>query len=134
MKLSKAAITLYVALVFVSGVAVGAFGFRLYTVNTVNANTTHNPAEWRKKYVSEMQSRLQLDGGQVGKLNSILDETRVRFSQVKERMKPEFDRIKAEQVDKIRAILSNNQRQEYEKMRQEREQREKAQGKPSSGM
>jgi hypothetical protein len=134
MRLSKLAITFYVILVFGSGVAVGTFGFRLYSVSAANTNTTHNPAEWRKRYVSEMEGRLRLDKDQLRKLNGILDETRVRFSEVRDRMKPEFDRIKGEQVDKIRTILTDSQRQEYEKMRLEREQREKAQGGPHSGL
>ena len=137
MNLSKARISLYAVLIFISGVAVGWFGLRLYNVKTVNATTVRSPEEWRKRYTAEMQSRLHLDSNQMGKLNGILDETHVRFMNARERMKPEFDRIRDEQVDKIRAMLSDPQRSEYEKMRKEREEkeaREKAQGKRPPGM
>ena len=136
MNISKARISLYAILIFVSGVAVGWFGLRLYTVNTVNANTVRSPEEWRKKYTAEMQGRLHLDGKQMGSLNSILDETHVRFMEARERMKPELDRIRSEQQDKIRAMLSDPQRAEYEKMRKEREEKEardRAQGKKPPG-
>jgi hypothetical protein len=57
MKLSRAAIALYIALVFGSGVLLGAFGHRLYMVSTVIANKP-SPEEFRKRMVAEYQSRL----------------------------------------------------------------------------
>jgi DNA anti-recombination protein RmuC len=130
MKLSKLAVSLYALLIFASGIAIGAVAYRLYTVNTVNANAARNPEEWRKRYTHEMQTRLHLDQDQLRKLNEILDETRVRFTEVRERMKPELERIRSEQTDKVRAMLNDSQRQEYEKMRREREEHEKAHNKP----
>jgi hypothetical protein len=134
MKLSRLAVSLYALLIFASGIAIGAFGFRLYTVKSVNANTAHDPAEWRKRYTAEMQSRLHLDQDQSRKLNVILDETRVRFSEARERLRPEMERIRSEQVEKIRSMLSENQRPEYDKMRREREEREKEHAKSGPGL
>lgn len=128
MKLSRAAVSVYALLIFASGVAVGGFGFRLYTVKTVNASTSHDPVEWRKRYTAEMKDRLKLDPDQLRKLNEILDETKARFDQVRHSMRPEMDRIHAEQVEKIRAMLTGTQRPEYDKMRREKEQREKRPG------
>lgn len=127
MRLSRLSVALYVGLLFLSGVAMGAFGYHLYTVAPVRANSD----EYRKKYLSEMQGRLKLDSGQVNKLDKILDETRSRFHAVRQRMKPEFDSIRSEQVEKVRSILSDQQRTEYEKMRKEREEREKQYGRGS---
>ena len=134
MKLSRIAVSLYALLIFASGLAVGAFGFRLYTVKSVNASTSHNPAEWRKRYTAEMQSRLHLAPDQSRKLNEILDETRVRFTEARERLRPEMERIRGEQGEKIRAMLSESQRPEYEKMRREREEREKQHSKAGPGL
>ena len=133
MKLSRAAVSLYALLIFLSGLAVGAFGFRLYTVKSVNANTAHDPAEWRKRYTAEMRTRLHLDPDQSRKLNMILDETRVRFSEAHERMRPEMERIRSEQSEKIRSMLTDSQRPEYDKMRRERAEREKHNAKPGPG-
>ena len=126
MKLSRLAVSLYVLLIFCSGIALGALGHRLYMVTTVSAK----PEEWRKTYLNEMQTRLHLRSEQLSGLNGILDETRTRFHEVRERTRPEFDAIKAQQIEKVRSLLDEGQRAEYEKMRQEREAREKAQGKP----
>ncbi len=134
MKLSRIAVSLYALLIFVSGLAVGAFGFRLYTVKSGNANTAHDPAEWRKRYTAEMQSRLHLAPEQSRKLNEILDETRGRFSEARERLRPEMERIRREQVEKIRSMLSESQRPEYDKMRREREEHEKQHAKSGTGL
>ena len=131
MRLNRAGIALYVGLIFASGVAIGAFGHRLYTANSISANTTRNPEEWRKRYMSEMTSRLGLRHEQVTKLNTILDETRARFQEVHEKSRPEMEAIRKEQIQRIRAILDGAQQVEYEKMREERERR--TGGKPPGG-
>jgi len=132
MKLTKLSVALYVALLFLSGVAVGAFGYRLYTVAPVSAsNAPANAAEYRKKYLNEMQARLKLSQEQVSKLDGILDDTRSKFQAVRQKTKPEFEAIRTEQVDRVNSILSEQQRAEYEKMRKEREAREKQYGRGS---
>ena len=78
--------------------------------------------------MTEMESRLKLRPDQVSNLSGILDETRAKFHEAHEKFRPEIDAIKQQQVGKVRAILSEDQRVEYDKMRQEREAREKADG------
>ena len=74
---------LYLALLFLSGVAVGIFGHRLYTINSVNASVNpRNPEEFRRRYVAEMRSRLKLTDDQVARLGPILDETRQRHHEL----------------------------------------------------
>jgi flagellar hook-basal body complex protein FliE len=121
MKLSRLAIGSYLLLVFASGALVGAFGHRLYTVSSVNA-APRNPAEFRRLTLKEYQSRLKLTPDQVQKLNSVLDDMRSKYHEAHEQTK---QAIKVEQHQRITEILDSTQRAEYEKMRQEREQREK---------
>lgn len=125
MNFSRRSLSLYLGLIFLSGIAVGAFGHMLYRTTTVSATN-----EWRKRYTAEMKTRLNLRPDQISALNGILDETRVRFHEVREKMKPEFDAIKLQQTGKVRSILDDAQKIEYEKMRQEREANEKASGHP----
>jgi hypothetical protein len=110
---------LYLALLFFAGVAVGAFGLRLYTMNSVSANAS--PEEFRRRYVAELQSRLKLSGQQVNQLQPILDETRQLHRELREKHKPEFDAIHEEQVRKIRLMLTDAQQAEYTKLLAERE-------------
>jgi Spy/CpxP family protein refolding chaperone len=123
MKPSSVKIAAYLLLVFASGIAVGAFSQHLYTARAVSARTTHprSPEEYRKRYLGEMQTRLKLDDGQTSKLNSILDETRNRFDELRERSKPDMDVIQKDQIKQINGILTESQQAEYEKYRKERE-------------
>ncbi|MFN3324908.1 MAG: hypothetical protein ACK5AZ_15530 [Bryobacteraceae bacterium] len=126
MKRSTASVALYLTIVFASGVLVGGFGHRLYSVASVDASTAPTtPEEYRQRYVDEMRSRLHLDEEQVQSLHVILDETRVRFHEVKERYRPEMKEIQDDQVRQIKSILSEEQRLEYDNMREERERRTK---------
>ncbi len=125
MKLSRAAIVVYIGLVFASGAVLGAFSHRLYTVSSVSAKTGRSPEEFRKRYLVEMQRRLNLTPDQVVNLNAILDQTRARFDEAKERMR---ESLHQEQVEKVRAMLNPEQQAEYEKVQKERDARQKQRG------
>jgi hypothetical protein len=135
-KLSRAAIALYVGLVFASGVVLGAFGHRLYTVSTTVSAKSKNPEEFRKRIIAEYRSRLHLSDDQVTKLNVLMDETRARVDETRQKMHPAYQKIRAEQNEKIRQLLSPEQQIEFDKMhkeREEREQRKQAAREPGSG-
>ncbi|MFB3825481.1 MAG: hypothetical protein ACE15B_01885 [Bryobacteraceae bacterium] len=123
MRRSSLSAGLYVLLVFLSGALVGAFAYRLYMVNTVNSASRRprSPDEYRRSYIQEMRRRLTLSDAQVTQLQQIMDETRDRFHDLHEKSRPLFRAIEDEQAQKVRAILSDTQRAEYERMRAERE-------------
>jgi Spy/CpxP family protein refolding chaperone len=128
MKFSRGAIALYVGLVFASGVVLGAFGHRLYTVSTtVSAKAVRNPEEFRKKIIAEYRSRLHLTDDQVTKLNMLMDETRARVESTRQKLHPAYQKIRAEQNEKIRQLLSPEQQAEFDKMHKEREERQQRQ-------
>lgn len=112
-------------LVFVSGAAVGALAYHLYQTKTVVAKAPRSPDEYRRSYMTEMTTRLHLTGDQVSKLNGILDETRGKFREFRERTRPEIRQIHEAQREQIKSILSKEQLSEYLKMLQEREERQK---------
>ncbi len=125
MKLSRLTIALYVGLIFACGVVLGVFGHSLYAVTTVRSNP---PEDVRKKTLAEMQHRMNLSDDQVSKINSIMDETRARFHEVREKYRPQMDALQKDQRDKVRSILSPAQLTEYEKMLKEREEHQKQNG------
>lgn len=131
MRLSRVAIAAYVAVVFLCGAVLGAFSFRLYTVSSVSAKSTQarpNPEQFRRDYLATLKSRLNLNDGQVTRLNLILDDTRARIREVHDRSQPEIQQIRKEQTDKIRALLAPEQRSTYEEMLKQREQRQRQKG------
>jgi hypothetical protein len=127
MRFSRGAIAVYVGLIFACGLVLGGFGDRLYNASAVVAkpSANKNPEEFRKKIIAEYQSRLKLNEGQVAKLNMIMDETRARVEDERQKMKPAYQKIHEEQAEKVRALLSPDQQVEYDKMHKEREERNK---------
>jgi hypothetical protein len=125
---SRLSVALYLGLVFASGIAVGGFG-HWYTARTVSAKSSkHSPEEYRRMYVGEMQSRLNLNKVQLEQLGVILDQTRELFKQLNEKHRPEYKAVQDLQVERIRSILEPAQQSEYEKLRAEREARRKGRG------
>lgn len=122
MKRSNLVLTAYVLAVFLSGGVVGFLAHYLYNMQSVNAKATpRGPDDYRHKYVEEMRSRLSLQEEQVQQLNAILDSTRLRYREFREKHRPETNAIQEEQVSKIRSMLSEPQRLQYETIRAERE-------------
>lgn len=115
-------------LVFLSGLALGALGYRYYaqkTAVTRENRPPRSPREFRAAYTSEMKSRLKLSDDQVTRLTNILDETEAKYKEVRERTRPEMKAIQDGQVAAINAMLSPEQQSEYAKMRKERDERRK---------
>lgn len=119
MRFLRFPVAAYFLLVFLSGAVVGALAWRYYALHSVRAD------DHRRQYIEEMRSRLHLRDDQLTQLNGILDRTRQRFSELREKMKPEMDLIRQEHAAKVRVILDDTQRAEYEKRRLEREERER---------
>jgi hypothetical protein len=126
-KLSRATIALYVGLVFACGVVLGIFGERLYLTSTVIAQRP-NPDQQRKELVSEFQSRLKLDEGQVSQLNMIMDETQARVMDIRKQMHPSYMKVREEQNQKIHNMLRPEQQVEFDRILKEREERHKQGG------
>jgi hypothetical protein len=123
---------LYLLLVFLSGAAVGGFAYRFYTMSTVLAGpVSAKPDDYRRDLVKEMRTRLSLSSEQITQLTAILDNTKNRYHEVrnrwdrqaKEAARPELKAIQADSIQQIKAILSEPQREEYDKLRADREKR-----------
>jgi hypothetical protein len=124
MKRSNLVLAGYLLAVFLSGGVVGYLTHFLHTRQSVNDKAApRNPEDYRHKYVEEMRTRLSLQEEQVQQLNAVLDSTRLRYREFRERHRPEINAIQEEQVSKIRSLLTEPQRLEYEKMRAERDQK-----------
>ncbi len=128
MNRSTRTLALWLTLVFLSGVAVGGLGFHLIRTKSAEASAHRrlSPEEWRARYVQTMRSRLNLTDEQLERLNQILDETREKFHALEEEViKPRKSEIIKAQREAIIAMLTEDQRAEYEKLRRERAERRK---------
>lgn len=135
--MKRSALILALALVFVSGVAVGALGYRLFVAKPAEAGPRPlTPEEHRQRYVEMMKTRLRLTEEQLAKLNEILDETRRRFDEYEKKSSIEKQAIRQQHAERINAMLTEEQRVEYAKIRKEREERRKQmekEGRPPRG-
>jgi hypothetical protein len=122
MKPTRWTVALYMALVFVCGGVAGAFAYRLYTVSGVSANVgQRNPEEFRKRFMADLKSRLQLNEDQAAKLGAIMDETRMRVRATRDTIEPELRKIREDQRQRISELLSPSQQAEWQKINEERQ-------------
>jgi hypothetical protein len=122
MKPTRWTVALYMALVFACGGVVGAFAYRLYTVSGVSANVgQRNPEEFRKRFMADLKSRLQLSDDQAAKLGVIMDDTRMRVRAARITIEPELEKIRDDQKQRISELLSPSQQMEWQKIVDERQ-------------
>ena len=126
----KLSAVLSLLLVFLSGSVLGAVAYRLYAVSSVQGVATKKqpkmtPEEFRKHYVEEFRAKVKMDDQQIAELQQILDETRSNFHKMRDRMNAEGEQIQATQVEKINAILREDQKPLYAALRAEREKQRK---------
>jgi hypothetical protein len=118
-------IALYLFLVFISGAVVGALGYRTYKPPTASSNARVSPEEFRRQYLQEIKTRVNLNDEQLQKVNAILDETRTRFHDARDKHNEIVKQIGDEQRAKMRAILSVEQLPKAEQFWLDRDQRQK---------
>ena len=122
MKSTRWTVALYMALVFACGGVVGAFAHRLYTVSGVSANVSQrNPEEFRKRFMADLKSRLQLNDDQAAKLSAVMDETRMRVRAARVTIEPELQKIRDDQKQRISELLTPDQQAEWQKIQDERQ-------------
>jgi len=118
-------IALYLLLVFLSGAVVGALGYRTYKPPSASSNARVSPEEFRRQYLLEIKTRVNLSDEQLQKVETILEETRTRFHDARDNHNAIVKQIGEEQRAKMRAILSSEQVPKAEQFWQDRDQRNK---------
>jgi hypothetical protein len=128
MSKSKWSAFLSLLLVFLSGALVGAFAHRLYMVNTVQTAAVGAPPskrpsfeEFRKHYMQDLRTSLKLNDQQSQQAEQILDEIRKDFDQLRDKQNAERDKLTKLQIEKMNAVLSEEQQNLYAQFRARRE-------------
>ena len=127
-------IAVYLLVVFLSGSVVGALAYRLYSPPSAKSGSVAAPAkitpeEFRRQYLEEMRTRVNLTPDQMQKLNVILDGTRAQMVEARAQHDQTVKQIREHQFEQVRSMLTAEQLPKYEQVRLEREQRAKAAGK-----
>jgi hypothetical protein len=128
MKTGTLKLAFYCTVLFVSGMAVGALSHRYYVQDLVSAQAAprRGPEQYRRDYMAEMTSRLKLTPEQTQHIEAILDDMRNKYRALREQQRPHEKTLQEEQTSRITALLTDEQKAEYERMRIEREERRKA--------
>jgi Spy/CpxP family protein refolding chaperone len=116
-------------LIFLLGTAVGALGYRVLLNKGYVAGVRSGTApRHRDEAITRFTHELDLNPNQAQQLNSILEQSEEKFRDLNRSVKPQADAIRLESRNKIRAILTNEQKPKFEemlrKMDEERQQRE----------
>ena len=125
---SRSSALLSLLLVFLSGVLVGGFAYRLYNVSVIAAPNNAkrpDPEDARRHIVADMRDHLKLDARQVDQLQQIFDQTRDQFHQIHDKMNAEGQAVHASQVERIKAILRADQLPLYNQWEAERDRERK---------
>jgi hypothetical protein len=127
---SKVSAFLSVLLVFASGVAMGAVGYRLYVVKTVvnpvQAKKKTSPEEFRKLAMARLKDAVKLTDQQLIEVQKIYDWQGDQFTPINKKYqakidedRKEFDQqrdlIHEQAVAKMKAILTAEQQPLYDK-------------------
>lgn len=105
---------LYLIAIFVFGVVVGALGERL-----VERYAGWGSASWkerRAKVVERFTRELALSPAQRDQLVRILDETGDQYRKLREQVQPQYDSIRQGARERIRGILTAEQRAKFEEI------------------
>jgi len=118
---SRLTATIYLFLVFASGILIGVVSHRLYDTSSASANSSpQNMTEYRKRYLAELKDRVKVNDRQAAAIVQHLDDAKRRFDDLRTQEQPLHDRIQQELVDEIRGELNEDQRPAYDKWHAER--------------
>jgi len=105
--------------VFVLGAAAGVLG-TMWATRTGLAATSGGPSKFTKQGAMEwLTNELKLSAEQQQQLGPILDETATGYEAIRERVRPEYDAMRQQGRDQIRAILTAQQKTRFEELVQQ---------------
>lgn len=126
---SQAKARLLVIAVFVIGFAAGALTLNLYQrFTSTHPNNNVDPHDRAAVIIQRMDEKMSLSGGQKDQIRTILEGTRDKYSDIRKKMEPymkefepQFDAVRQQSRNEIRAVLNDKQLPEFEKMIEEQD-------------
>lgn len=123
---SQAKARLLIAAVFIIGFAAGALSLNLYQKFTSAAPV--DPRDRSAVFIQRMDEKVSLSEPQKKQVRQILDSTRDKYGDIRWKMEPctkdfnkEFDAVRQQSRNEIRAVLTEKQLPEFEKMVEEQD-------------
>lgn len=122
---------LLVVVVFVLGIALGAVGTYLVTSRVQAARVQPSLRTGPGHAMAVFTRDLDLNQDQQNQIQAILNDTRAKYAQLHEKLDPEYEEVRQEGRQKIRQVLTPEQRPKFEDLlRQMDEDRRRRQAAP----
>jgi len=110
----KAHSALILAVVFILGILAGVGGTLVVAPYVRNRAAQHHDASQdRQRFIQHMQTMLSLTPQQTQQFSAIVQETSDRWNTLHMQIQPQFEQIRQEQRNKVRAILNPDQLQKF---------------------
>jgi hypothetical protein len=103
-----------VALVFVLGAGLGSAGTYVVTSRVHAEHAQAPPPHNQANTMSILTRDLDLNADQQKQIYSILGDTRARYAEIHKRDDPEYERTRQEGRERIRQLLTSDQRPKFE--------------------
>ncbi|HVN77505.1 MAG TPA: hypothetical protein VMW38_00770 [Terriglobia bacterium] len=114
-----------VIVVFALGLVLGASLATTFVSRKLAAAGPTAPKDVRHHMMDTFKTRLALSPAEEQKLQVIFDDAHQQFKALHATVKPQFDAIRSQMRDRIREILDDKQKKEFEVMVQEYDRRER---------
>ena len=116
---------LLVLVVFTLGLVLGASLATTFVSRKLAAAGPPSPRDVRHHMMDTFKQRLALSPVEEEKLQVIFDDAHQQFKALHATVKPQFDAIRSQMRERIREILDDKQKKEFEVMVQEFDRRER---------
>jgi Spy/CpxP family protein refolding chaperone len=122
---------LLVFVLFVLGIALGSLGTYVVTTRVLAARPQTTLAR-NPGHMAMFTRDLNLNPDQQNQIQAILNDTRARYGGLHEKLDPEYEQVRHEGRERIRQVLTPEQRPKFEEllrqMDQDRRQRQATEG------
>jgi Spy/CpxP family protein refolding chaperone len=107
--------------VFILGCVTGAALDSAYRLRA--AGQRRPPQQQREEFFNSLQRNLDLDAQQSAQIRAVIDETREGYRQLRTEVSPRYDTLRRDGRARIRALLTPEQQQKFDRMTAERDAR-----------
>ncbi|HVF42485.1 MAG TPA: hypothetical protein VM936_05725 [Pyrinomonadaceae bacterium] len=109
--------------VFVLGCVTGAALDSAYRLRAAGRPRTPHGQQGRDDFFKSLQKNLDLDARQTEQIRGVIDETRAGYRQLQTEVSPRYDALRRDGRARIRALLTPEQQQKFDRMTAERDAR-----------
>ena len=105
---------LLVILVFALGIALGAVGTYVVTTRVLAARPLSSAPSSAANRVAMYTRDLNLNSDQQKQIEQILSDTRARYTELHDKLDPEYEQVRQQGRDRVRQLLTADQRPKFE--------------------